>query len=263
MHIVNTLCGVGRAKNFSPNIRPSHRNHVVGGLFAFLEDIGHTVGVAHLNKPITHRSREAIIDAVEAARFPRGDILLLFLFHFQIHHIVAAYAKADLWPDAQSWNHGFILIILVPFAEIEVEQQRHVDVVRLLLVADGVVAGVQAFFRTRSLPRIKHIDFSTDDGTLWDERDANTTSEVGAEGGAIVPADAHSREGWTEHQAAAELLGHQRTCTDEPKDEQYEQFLVFHGMQFIFTAKVKFIPINENECGKFGVPLHHKNQILQ
>ena len=83
----------------SPNIRPSHGNHVVGGFLAFLEDIGHAEGIAHLNEPITQGCGEAILDAVEAAFFPRRDELL-FPSAFYFFHFIAADAKSDLWPDA-------------------------------------------------------------------------------------------------------------------------------------------------------------------
>ena len=117
---------------------------MVSRLFALFEDIGHAVGVAHLNVPIAQSGSEAIVDTVETAWLPRGKVLL-FLLALHIQHFIATYAEADLRPDAQSWNHRFIFVVLIPFSEVDVEQQRHVDVVRLLLVLDGVVAFIQAF----------------------------------------------------------------------------------------------------------------------
>jgi len=200
---------------------------MVGGFFAFLEDIGHAEGVAHLDEPITQRYCEAIVDAVETAWLPWGDVLL-FLLAFHFHDVGAAYAKPNLRSDAQAWYHGFVFVVLVPFAEIDIEQQRHVDVVRFFLVSYGVVAFIQAFLGTRTLSRINDIDFGTYNATLGNEREANSASEIGAEGGAVVAADLHGGESRSKHKAAAELLCHHRATTDEPKQEQYEQFFVFH-----------------------------------
>lgn len=206
---------------------------MVGGFCAFLEDIGHAEGVAHLDEPIAQRCCDAIVNAVETTWLPRRDELL-FLLAFYLHNVVPAYTETDLRPDAQTRYHGFVLVVIVPLAEVDVEQQRHIDVVRLLHVADGVVAFIQAFLRTHALPRINHIDLGTNNTTLGDERKAHATSEIGAEACAIVAADAHRGESRTEHEATAEALGHHRTSTDEPKEEQYEQFFVFHGLQKYF-----------------------------
>lgn len=206
---------------------------MVGGFRAFFEDIGHAEGVAHLDEPIAQRRRDAIVNAVETAWFPRRDELL-FLLAFHFHDVVPAYTETDLRPDAQTRYHGFVLIVIVPFAEVDVEQQWHIDVVRLLHVADGVVAFIQAFLRTHTLPRINHIDLGANNTALGDERDAHTTSEVGAKACAVVAADAHCGESWAEYEATAEALCHHRTGTDEPKEEQYEQFFVFHGLQKYF-----------------------------
>ena len=94
---------------------------MVGGFLAFLEDIGHAEGVAYLDEPIAQRRREAIVNTVETAFFPRCNVLLFPLsFHFL--HLVAAYAETNLRPDAKPWNLGFVFVVLVPFAEINVEQ---------------------------------------------------------------------------------------------------------------------------------------------
>ena len=117
---------------------------MVGGFPAFLEDISHAKSVAHFDEPIAHRCREAVVEPIVAASFPRSDVLL-FLFAFHVQHLVAADAKADLWPNAQSWNLGFIVVVLCPSAEIDVNQQRYVDVVRPVLISDGIVVFVKAF----------------------------------------------------------------------------------------------------------------------
>lgn len=211
---------------------------MVGGLFAFLEDVGHAEGVAHLDIPIADGRREAIVEPIVAASLPRRDDLLLLLFALHTGHIVAAQAEANLWSDAQPRNHRFILVVLGPFAKVDSEQQRHIDIMRLLHVADGVVAIIQALLRTHALPRIEHVDFATDDGTLRDERDAHAAGEVGTEARAIVAAEVHGAEGRTEYQATAEALGYQRRHADEQKEEQYEPFFFFHGVQkYVFFAK--------------------------
>ena len=135
---------------------------MVGRLSAFLEDIGHAEGVAHLDEPITHCCSEAVIDAVERAFLPRRDVLL-FRSAFHFFHLVSADAETDLRSDAQSWDLGFVLVVLVPLAEVDVEQQRHGDVMRLLQVTDAVIALVQAFLHTRSLPRIHDVDLGAED----------------------------------------------------------------------------------------------------
>ena len=79
---------------------------------------------------------------------------------------------------------------------------------RLLQVSyGGGVAFAIPLFRTRSLPRIQHVDFGAEDRMCGDERDAYAASEVGAKARAIVAADAHGAEGRTQHQAATETLG--------------------------------------------------------
>ena len=94
---------------------------MVGRLFAFLKDVGHAEGVAHLNEPITDSSYESVVDAVEAAKLPRGDVLLpLFAFHF--HDIVAADAETDLRPDTKPRNHRLVFVVFVPAAQVDVEQ---------------------------------------------------------------------------------------------------------------------------------------------
>ena len=118
---------------------------MVGRLLAFLEDVGHAEGVAHFDEPITQSRREAIVDAVESARLPRGDELLFFVdFHFL--YLVASNAETDLRPDAQSRNHGFVLVVLGPFAEIDVEEQWHINIMRLFQVADSVVVFANPLF---------------------------------------------------------------------------------------------------------------------
>ena len=203
---------------------------MVGGFLAFLEDIGHAEGVAHLDEPIAQRRRDAIIDAVETAQLPRRDELL-FLLAFHLHNVVAAYAKAYLWSDAKPWDHGFVLVVIIPPAEVDVEQQRHIDVVRLLHEAHCVVAGIQTFLRAHALSRINHIDFGADDRMLWNESKAHTTREIGTKTRAVVAADAHGGDCWAKHQATAEALGKQRLDSEEPKEEKYEQSFVFHGLQ--------------------------------
>ncbi len=201
---------------------------MVGRLSALLENIGHAEGVAHLNKPIAHCRREAVVDAVEAARLPRRDVLLLLLAFFYIIDLVAADAKTNLRPNTQTHYLGFILVIFFPFAEIHVEQQGHVDVVRLFEKADGVATFVQARPRPHALPRVDDINLATKDGTLGDERDTHATREVGAEGGGVVATDLHGGERRPDHQAAAESLCHQGTRAKEPQHEQYKQSFVLH-----------------------------------
>ena len=167
---------------------------MVGGFSAFLEDVGHAKGVAHFDEPIAHRSREAVVEPVVTASFPRGDVLL-FLFFFFFQHLVATDAKADLWPDAQSRDFGFVVVVFCPSAEIDVEQQRNVNVVRPLLISDGIVVFVKAFLGACALSRINHVDFASDEGMLRDEGDAHATSEIGAEPRAVVALDAHGAEG--------------------------------------------------------------------
>ena len=125
---------------------------MIGGFLAFLEDIGHAVGVAHLDEPIAQCRCNTVVDAVEAASLPRGDDLLLLFFALHIDYLVAAHAETDLRPDAQSRNLGFVLVVFVPFAEVDVEQQRHIDIMGLLQITNGVEDFVIAFLRTRSLP---------------------------------------------------------------------------------------------------------------
>lgn len=72
---------------------------MVGGFSTVLEDIGHAEGVTHLDEPIAQCCREAIVEPIVAASFPRGNVLL-FLFAFHVQHFVAADAEADLWPNA-------------------------------------------------------------------------------------------------------------------------------------------------------------------
>ena len=92
-----------------------------GGFFTFLENIGHAEGVAHFDEPITQRRREAIVNAVETAFLPWRDVLY-FRSAFHFLNLVAADAETDLWPDAQPWNLGFVFVVLVPLAEIDVKQ---------------------------------------------------------------------------------------------------------------------------------------------
>ena len=125
---------------------------MVGGFLAFLEDIGHAVGVAHLDEPIAQCRCNAVVNAVEAASLPWGDDLLFLLFALHIDYLVAAHAKTDLWPDAQSRDFGFVLVVFVPFAKVDVKQQRHIDIMGLLKITNGVEDFVIAFLRTRSLP---------------------------------------------------------------------------------------------------------------
>ena len=62
---------------------------MVGGFFAFLEDIGHAEGVAHFDEPITQRRCEAVIKAVETAKLPWRDVLFLGFLLFHVHNVVA------------------------------------------------------------------------------------------------------------------------------------------------------------------------------
>lgn len=105
---------------------------MVGGFLAFLEDISHAVGIAHLDEPIAQRRCNAVVNTIETASLPRGNDLLLLLFALHIDHLVASHAEADLWPDAQSRDLGFVLVVFVPFAEVDVEQQRHIDIMGFL-----------------------------------------------------------------------------------------------------------------------------------
>ena len=210
---------------------------MVGGFLAFLEDIGHAEGVAHLNEPVAEGCGEAVVDAVEAARFPRGDILLLVLFHLHFHHLIASDAESDLRPDTQARYPRFILVVFVPTAQVDIEQQRNVDVVRLLHVTDGAVVVIQAFLHVGALARIDDVDFGTEDRTLGDEGETQPAREVGAETCAVVTADAHGAEGRTEHQAAAETLGTKRTGSQKQEYEKGEKSFVFH-YQCVDAAKI-------------------------
>ena len=182
---------------------------MVGRLFDSFEDIGHPVGITHFDVPIAQCRSEAIVDAVETARDPRGDVLL-FLFAFHLIYFIATYAKSNLRSDAQPRNHGFVFIVLFPFSEVYVEQQRHINIMRLLQVTNGVVTRVQAFRLTHSLTLIDDIDFSSDDGAFGNECHAHTTGEIWAESGGVVPTDAHGGECRAEHQAATKTLGKER-----------------------------------------------------
>ena len=95
---------------------------MVSRFLAFFEDIGHAVGVAYFDEPITQRCRDAIVEAVEAASFPWGDELLMFPFAFHLLYFIAPDAKADLWSDTQSRYSGFVMLVFSPLAEIDVEQ---------------------------------------------------------------------------------------------------------------------------------------------
>ena len=204
-----------------PYIRPSHRNHVVGGLLAFLEDVGHAEGVAHLDKPIAESRCQAIVDAVEAALFPRDDVLLLSL-SLHVGDVVAANAKTDLRPDAQPRNHRLVFVVFVPFPKIDVEQQRHINVVRLAEITNRGAIGIEAFRGAHALARIDDINLAAYDEMLGDESKAHAASEIGTERGAVDFAHLHGGEGRTEHQAATKTLSHE--CRQAKHEEQKQKY---------------------------------------
>ena len=150
---------------------------------------------------------------------------------------IASNAETDLRPDAQSWNHRFVLVVLSPLAEIDVEQQRHINIMRLFQVADGVVVFANPLFRACALPRINDVDFGSEDGMFGDEGDAHAASEVRAKLCAIVPADFHGGKRRANHQAAADALGKHLIRSEKHDYEQDKMCFVFH-IQLFFRSIV-------------------------
>lgn len=88
------------------------------------QHIADAVGVAHLNKPIGHCRRNAIVEAVESAILPRGNLLFLG-FAFYVVQVAPRNADTYLGTYAQPQHPSFALVGVLPFTHVDIKQDRH------------------------------------------------------------------------------------------------------------------------------------------